>query len=239
MNQPPPCLDDLSVVIPVAPGDTDWAILLLDLQLLPAGAQIIIVGVETPPAEFEQLAASTVRCAIRWLQSAHGRGRQMNCGASSARGSFLWFLHADSRIDSKAFETLEAGLREFPNAIHYFDLAFHAGSPPLTRLNAWGANMRSRLLRLPYGDQGFCLSKEIFDRLGRFDESPPCGEDHKFIWRAHSKQIPVKPVNAKITTSARKYSRNGWLRTTCLHLWLTVRQGAPQFARLLAGKGAV
>jgi hypothetical protein len=163
----------------------------------------------------------------------------MNFGAAIASGSFLWFLHADSQIDPKAYEKLEVSLRESPGAIHYFDLAFHAGSPRLSRLNAWGANLRSRFLRLPYGDQGLCLSKEVFQRLGRFDESLPYGEDHILIWRAHNNRIPVKPVNAQVTTSARKYSQNGWLRTTCLHLWLTVRQAAPQFARLLMGKGAV
>jgi rSAM/selenodomain-associated transferase 2 len=239
VNQPTSCLADLSVVIPVGPGETNWATLLRDLQPLPIDAEVIIVGVDGPSAEFEQFAAATARCGTRWLQSAQGRARQMNFGASSASRSFLWFLHADSRIDSTAFEKLEAGLREFPNAIHYFDLAFHSDSPPLTRLNAWGANLRSRFLRLPYGDQGFCLSTEIFNRIGRYDESLPYGEDHILIWQAHANRIPIKPVHAQIATSARKYSRNGWLRTTCLHQWFTAKQAAPRFARLLARKGAV
>jgi rSAM/selenodomain-associated transferase 2 len=239
VNKPPRYLEDLSVVIPVAPGDRDWITLLPDLQMLPKSAEVIIIGVDGPPVEFEHLTASTVRCTTRWLQSACGRARQMNFGAASARGSFLWFLHADSRIDPNAFEKLEAGLRKSPTAIHYFDLAFHSDGPPLTRLNAWGANLRSRFLALPYGDQGLCFSRDLFDLLGGFDESLPYGEDHMLIWRAHHNRVPVEPINARIATSARKYIRNGWLRTTSLHLWLTARQAVPQFARLIAGKGAV
>jgi rSAM/selenodomain-associated transferase 1 len=87
-------------------------------------------------------------------------------------------------------------------------------------------------LRLPFGDQGFCLSNEQFCRLGGFNESLQYGEDHDLIWRAHRAGISVKRVPAPIATSARKYRREGWLRTTGLHLWRTINQAAPQFLRL-------
>jgi rSAM/selenodomain-associated transferase 1 len=157
----------------------------------------------------------------------------MNLGAMAACRRFLWFLHADSRLATNATASLDLALGINPEAIHYFDLTFHDDGPALARLNAWGANLRSRFLGLPFGDQGFCLSKEQFRRLGGFDETVRFGEDHLFIWRAHQNQVVVRPVGATVATSARKYARGGWLPTTLCHLWRTAAQALPQFARLL------
>jgi hypothetical protein len=226
-------LDDIAVIIPVGPGETAWKALLTDLGSLPRNAEVLLVGVDAEPADFKCYTAITLPFGARWLQSHPGRGRQLNYGVNDSTCSFLWFLHADSRIDSVALETLDRALRESPNAIHHFDLAFQSDGPRLTGINAWGANFRSRFLHLPFGDQGFCLSRDIFCQLGRFDESVPYGEDHLFIWKAHCKRIPVRRVAAQISTSARKYNQDGWLRTTSVHLWRTARQALPQFAGLL------
>jgi rSAM/selenodomain-associated transferase 1 len=230
-------LDDLSIIIPIGPGEMAWQGLLSDLKSLAPNAELLLIGADAPSAEFVKSKAA-LRCDARWLQSEPGRARQLNRGASAAARRFLWFLHADSRIERLALEKLEWAIRREPGAIHYFKLAFQPDGPLATRLNAWGANLRSHFFRLPFGDQGFCLSKKQFWCLGGFDESLRLGEDHLFIWQAHRKGVPVRPVAAKIVTSARKYSRDGWLRTTCNHLFQTGRQAIPQLARLLIAQGA-
>ena len=63
-------------------------------------------------------------------------------------------------------QTLKRNDRE---ALYYFSLKFDDGR--ILRLNSLGANLRSRLFSLPYGDQGFCLSKELFLRIGGFPEN--------------------------------------------------------------------
>jgi hypothetical protein len=177
-------LDDLTVIIPVGAKELAWRTLLNDLNSLPPGAEILLVATDPEPEDFDD-ATSKLQCATRWLQSVPGRARQLNLGAQNSTRSFLWFLHADSRVDAVALESLRRALRVKPSAIHYFALAFQVDGPRITCLNSWGANLRSRWLRLPFGDQGFCLSKRVFYALGRFDESARYGEDHLFIWRAH------------------------------------------------------
>jgi rSAM/selenodomain-associated transferase 1 len=256
-------LNDLSIIIPVGPGETAWKELLNDLILmaaheldppqqggrpsdgrpgtfpaqsslvLPTHCEVLVIGVEAPPAEFDDIKARCLHGDARWLVSRPGRARQMNLGAMVARRRFLWFLHADSRLTPSALASLDRAVRTNPDSIHYFDLAFHDDGPALARVNAWGANLRSRLLRLPFGDQAFCLSTEQFRRLGGFDESLRFGEDHLLIWRAHQNEVAVRPVGTQITSSARKYARDGWLLTTICHLWRTVAQALPQVARLL------
>jgi hypothetical protein len=226
-------LDELSIVIPIGPGDVAWKVLLSDLKGLPPNAEILLVGIDAEPEEFQALAAAALPCTARWFQSEAGRARQQNCGARNATRFFLWFLHADSRVDSVVLGGLGDALRQSCDAIHYFELAFQPDGPRLTGINAWGANFRSRFFHLPFGDQGFCLSKQLFDRLGQFDETVGYGEDHLLIWKAHREKVSVRPVAATLKTSARKYKHHGWLRLTCNHLWRTARQALPQLARLL------
>jgi GT2 family glycosyltransferase len=108
-------------------------------------------------------------------------------------------------------------------AIGYCRLRFGGDGPWLAGLNALGANLRSRLLKQPYGDQGLCMPKEAFDRLEGFREDLRRGEDLDFIVRAGMAGIPVRPVGATITTSARRYREQGWLRTTWRHQLAAVR----------------
>jgi hypothetical protein len=226
-------LDDLSIVIPIGAGESAWKALLSDLKDLPTRAEVLLVGVDSEPEEFKHYATTTLPCKARWLQSEAGRARQLNYGAENATRSILWFLHADSRVDSVILHRLDDALRSSCEAIRYFDLAFQADGPPLTSINAWGANFRSRFFHLPFGDQGFCIAKHIFCRLGRFDETVGYGEDHMLVWKAHRHKVPVRPLAATLTTSARKYKQQGWLWLTCVHLWRTGRQALPQLVRLL------
>lgn len=83
----------------------------------------------------------------------------MNVGADSARGEWLWFLHADSRLGPATLWALQRFLDRDVDALGYFDLAFRRDGPRLAALNAWGANLRSRWLGLPFGDQGFVIRK--------------------------------------------------------------------------------
>jgi hypothetical protein len=229
-------LDDLTIIIPVGAKENAWRSLLKDLKTLPPAAEMLVVGAEPKPADFEQFVARELSCATRWLRSTAGRARQLNYGAENSTRSYLWFLHADSHVDDLALGELKRALQDRPSAIHYFVLAFQTDGPRITRLNSWGANLRSRWFGLPFGDQGFCVAKAVFQALGKFDESSQYGEDHLLIWKAHQKGVQVAPIHAKISTSARKYRSNGWIRTTFVHLWRTARQGLPQFLRSLVNK---
>lgn len=210
----------LSIIVPIAPAEPDWRRLTDQLApLMPQDAELILVSSGAP------LLAGPWRC----LATTAGRARQMNHGASHARGGFLWFVHADTVLLPDSVPALMRFIDGATPALGWFDLAFLPDGPWLTRLNAWGANRRSHLLELPFGDQGLVLPATTFAQLGGFDEVAPYGEDHLLVWAAHEAGVPVRPVGAALLTSARKYAERGWARTSARHVWLTARQAWPRY----------
>lgn len=191
-------LDHISIIIPVAPDEAAHENLLQDLQQF--DAEIIV-------------------------SSEASRAKSLNAGAAKANQSFLWFLHADSRVRPDNITLLKLALSLRPDALHYFDLAFEEGG--LATLNACGANARSRLFGLPYGDQGFCISKTVFDKVGGYPEDVPYGEDLLFVRLAKKAGVELNRIPSELSTSARKYQQQGWLALTAkrqVQLWKLMRR---------------
>jgi len=230
-------LSQVSIIVPIGPADQSWRALLADLADVDEDAELLPIAADPQPADFDaQTDQAGPRCHLRWIATAAGRARQMNLGAQRSARPFLWFLHADSRVSHDALAALNRSLASHPHALHYFDLTFQNDGPRLAHLNALGVRFRSRCLGLPFGDQGLCLSRALFDRLGGFCESAPYGEDHLLVWAARRHRVPLRPVGAAIATSARRYQSEGWLRVTAQHLWRTGRQGLPQLLTLLRSR---
>jgi rSAM/selenodomain-associated transferase 2 len=221
-------LAQLSIIVPLAPGETTWRELLTDLTALPTGAQIIIVRASGVPLSLPQWAAGA---DLMQCETSPGRARQMNLGARTARGRWLWFLHADSRLAPDSLDALRTFIESHNAALGWFDLVFLADGPRLARLNAWGARVRSRSFGLPFGDQGLVMPAASFAAIGGYDETAAYGEDHLLVWAAHAARLPVLRVGAVLYTSARTYARNGWLTTTLRHWVLTLRQALPRWWR--------
>lgn len=153
-----------------------------------------------------------------------GRASQLNAGAQASDADWLWFLHADSRVDATTLAAAAAYVAGDPEAIGFFDLRFLDDGPRLMALNAAAANLRSRCLGMPFGDQGLLLPRPILQALGGFDPSLPEGEDHALMWRAHRMGIALRRLAATIFTSARKYAQHGWWQTIRRHLGLACSQ---------------
>lgn len=183
-------LDDVSIIIPTAPNET--AHLSLIEILSKTDAQIIV-------------------------SSENGRAQSMNIGAQKAEKQYLWFLHADTFLTDKNLSALENSLQQYPEALHYFPLKFTPSGLP--SINGWGANIRSILFGLPYGDQAFCLLKEKFYQMGGYDENTPYGEDLLFIRKIKKRGVNLKKIPSYLLTSARTYQYHGWLKTTLLYQW--------------------
>ena len=215
----------LSVIVPLAPGETEWQGLLQQLTSLPAGSEVIVVRAddESWPAP----ASWPMRLRYRECHCKPGRARQLNLGARLATGHWLWFLHADSRLRSDSLRELRRFLAEGIDALGWFQLAFRKDGPRWTILNAAGANLRSRWLGLPFGDQGLVLPRHCFEALHGFDEEARYGEDHLLVWAAHHAALPLRRIPALLETSARKYAQQGWLTTTLRHWRRTTAQAWP------------
>jgi hypothetical protein len=220
----------LSVIIPVAAGESAWRDLLKDLAELPASAEVLLAAVEPVPSDLSE-SCGRLPFRPRWLATRQGRAAQMNDATRSAAGEFVWFLHADTRLPIGTVDTLGNALEARPECLHYFKLRFFDG-PACLKLNELGVALRCRMFGLPFGDQGFCLRRELFLQLGGFDEGAPYGEDHLLVCAAKRRGVALHQVGGFIATSGRKYAERGWLRTTARHVGLTLRQAVYEAHRV-------
>ncbi len=199
----------LSLIIPVGPHERTCPRILDHLETLPDSWEIIVslTGDSKP--------ALPDRC--RQVQGSAGRGIQLNRAINAANGHWLWLVHADCLPDKQAIRSADQLAARDQACLGYCDLRFERDGPWLTRLNAIGANWRSRWLNLPFGDQGYCLQRRLFDRLCGFREDLPRGEDLDFLIRARGLGLDLQAMRGTMTTSARRYRDKGWLKTTLAH----------------------
>ena len=166
----------------------------------------------------------------RVVEAPRGRGRQLAAGADAALGDALWFLHADARPDA----ALLAGVAALAaghatgrplTAAWAGRLAIDAPGPAL-RAVAAGANLRARVLGLPYGDQGLLVSRAHYRAAGGFP-AWPLMEDVALVRALRATGVPVRLLDGHVIVSARRWQRDGVVRRT-LGNWRLL-------ARFLAG----
>ena len=140
------------------------------------------------------------------------RARQMNAGAEVARGRVLIFLHADTALPEGALEKIGLALEDPDYVGGAFDLRIDSDTLFL-RYISMRASQRSRMNRLPYGDQAIFLRKEYFDRIGRFKDIPLM-ENVELMLRIKKDRREICILPDKVTTSARRWQQDGALYTT-------------------------
>ena len=166
----------------------------------------------------------TVKVARKYasvvLDSNLGRGIQQHTGACHAHGDVFLFLHADTWLP-KGFETMiERTLSDSKTVFGAFRLGHHP-STALLNLVALMANLRSLLLKMPYGDQGLFMRRSDYFRVGGFKDLPLM-EDVDLVRRLN-KIGKFKLVGGRVRTSARRYHRNGVVYTTARNWSLIIR----------------
>ena len=216
----------VSVVIPLAPQDFAWQKLLPTLELPDCSEIILACGqqeIDTTALE------NTLDCPVVLAFGGSGRAQQMNIGAGAAKHEWLWFLHADSRMSKDTAKAVVDTVSQNKDGLFFFDLKFLADGPAAMKWNQMAVKWRSRRLKIPFGDQGFLIKKRVFQILGGYREDLSYGEDHVLVWKVRQDGYSVLPTGGSLYTSARKYRRGGWLKTTLHHVWLTIVQAAPNW----------
>jgi rSAM/selenodomain-associated transferase 2 len=154
----------------------------------------------------------------RVLAAPRGRAAQMNAGArcdAAAGAGVLLFLHADTRLPGDADRIVLRALADGDRCWGRFDVRLDAPGWPL-RLIETMMNWRSRLTGIATGDQAIFVTSAAFDRLGGFAPLPLM-EDIDFSRRARRLSAPAA-LRERVTTSARRWQRNGVWRTVLL-MW--------------------
>jgi rSAM/selenodomain-associated transferase 2 len=202
----------ITIVIPVLNDAAPLASLLLGLPLLPGDPTLEIIVVDGGEVSDRAMDALRERYpGVAWMRSAPGRGVQMNKGARRARGRWLVFLHADTRLGVGWVDVLRY-LDAQPRVVGgSFRFALDS-SRRVARWIEWGVKIRVRLFDLAYGDQALFVRRAVFEHLGGYRELPLM-EDVDFIRRLR-RHGGLAHAEVPALTSARRWERDGWLRRT-------------------------
>jgi rSAM/selenodomain-associated transferase 2 len=202
----------LSIVLPVLDEAGHLEAVLAELARGCPGADVVVADGGSRD-ESREIAARVP--GIRVVSSLRGRARQMNQGAAASRGDILLFLHADTLLPAGAADAIEQALRD-PGVVYgRFDVTLDSPRP-VFRMIAGLMNFRSRLTGICTGDQGIFVRRAAFERLGGYPEIPLM-EDVE-LTRRLKRLGRLAPLALRVTTSARRWERNGVARTIAL-MW--------------------
>lgn len=140
-----------------------------------------------------------------FLKAPKGRGPQLAAGAEAAKGAWFLFLHADTLLPPGWPAAIRTHIQSHPDTAAWFNLAFDDPSLPARLTAAW-ANLRSRLFRLPYGDQAMLIPRALYKATGGY----PDIEVMEDVALARALKSRQRSIGLTVTTSAEKYRQNGW-----------------------------
>jgi rSAM/selenodomain-associated transferase 2 len=214
----------ISVVIPTLNAEATLAATLT--ALVPAAVDGLVREVIVVDGGSTDKTVDIVEDAgAQLMRKSGGRGYQLAVGALRAKQPWLLFLHADTVLESGwereagAFmERTDAKPERASAGVFRFALDDIGAKPRLLeRLVA----ARCALLRLPYGDQGLLIPRQLYEEVGAF-RPLPLMEDVDFMRRLGRKRMTM--LSARAVTSADRYRRDGYLRRsvrnlTCLTLY--------------------
>jgi rSAM/selenodomain-associated transferase 2 len=202
----------LSIVIPALDEAANLARVLPTLVAREPAAEVLVV--DGGSADDSRAAVARVP-SVRWLSGPRGRARQMNAGARAARGDILLFLHADTVLPEGAGAAILAALADAGTVGGRFDVRLDSRRP-LLALVGWLMNRRSRLTGICTGDQGIFVRRTVFEALGGYPDIPLM-EDVELSRRLKRRgRLVALPL--RVVTSARKWEREGVVRTIVL-MW--------------------
>jgi rSAM/selenodomain-associated transferase 2/rSAM/selenodomain-associated transferase 1 len=198
----------LSIIIPTLNEQSNLPALLNQLQEAEDVEIIVSDGGST-----DETCRLAEQLGVKVVHSGKGRGRQMNAGAALARGDVLLFLHADSRLPPDFVATIRKAIQAGHTAGAF---RLRIDDPRwLYRLVEFGANLRSRWLQLPYGDQAMFIQATAFFAINGF-QNWPLLEDYDFAKRLR-RVGRILITNSATTVSARRWQRIGVLKATVLN----------------------
>jgi rSAM/selenodomain-associated transferase 2 len=152
------------------------------------------------------------RLGARVLTAERGRGPQLFAGAAAARGDWLLFLHADTRLGAQWPDAVQefiagasAGGGENAQAA-VFRFALDDDDPRARRIERL-ARWRGRVLGLPYGDQGLLLPRALYRQTGGY-RPITLMEDIDLVRRIGRRRLAT--LDCAAYTSAQRYRKGGW-----------------------------
>jgi rSAM/selenodomain-associated transferase 2/rSAM/selenodomain-associated transferase 1 len=197
----------ISIIIPAL---NEAATIARTLSHLEGGDNLEVIVVDGGSIDETAELAGSRRAKV--IQSNPGKAVQMNTGAAAAAGDILVFLHADTLLPEDFSHQIVSALNQNGVAAGAFRLTIDSTGAGI-RIIERMANLRSRFLRLPYGDQALFMRKSLFEEIRGFPDLPIM-EDFILVRRLKRKgKIVIVP--AAVVTSPRR-----WLHLGIFKTWL-------------------
>jgi rSAM/selenodomain-associated transferase 2 len=196
----------ISIIIPTYNEADQIASTIQDIKhkVQPDEAEIIVVD----GGSTDDTCSIAIELSVSVLISPRkGRAAQMNAGASLAKGTILYFLHADSIPPPQFTSHIKRAINKAAVA-GCFRLAFDHQHWFL-KLNCWFTRFNVNAVR--FGDQSLFVTREVFQKIGGFREDLLMMEDQEIIHRI-KREGQFIVMDDVVITSARKYLDNGIYR---------------------------
>ena len=190
---------NISLITPTFNEQKNVRIILENINLLKPKEVIIVDGNSTDKTR--KLLKNLI--IIRTKAS---RGAQLKKGADHSKEEWLFFVHADTKLNIKNIREIKCFIKKKNiHKVAFFHLKFNNASSFAYLISKW-ANFRSRVFNMPFGDQCLLIHRSYYKSIGGYEE----------IFRMEDMDIMLKiPKKNKfffksyIETSFNKYKDNG------------------------------
>lgn len=203
----------ISIVTPILNEEKQITSFLSNLKDLEGVFETILVDGGSSDHTLDEVARSIDGFChpIRFLQSDRGRAIQMNRGAEEARGEILLFLHSDCHIPRDSLKVIESVISKQEAIGGGFKHKFFDSNIFLRVLSGFG-NFRARLTEIFFGDYGIFLRKDVFRKIGGYDEISFL-EDVELCKKAR-KYGRLSQIDRYISASPRRFLADGEIAVT-------------------------
>jgi rSAM/selenodomain-associated transferase 2 len=196
----------ISIIIPVYNEAQNIGKLISYLIQHRKGSVIEIVVVDAASTD-DSLLIATNAGVKTVISPQKGRSAQMNFGASIAKGTILYFIHADTFPPATFADDISDAVKNGFD-IGRYRTKFDSDKWYL-KINAWFT--RFDWFVCMGGDQTLFITKELYNSSGGFKTDMLIMEEFEFVPRAR-KNVRYKIFNKAALISARKYNTNSWWR---------------------------
>ena len=194
----------LSVIIPSLDESKNLPLLLSDLSEL-RNIEILVIDANSKDKTKD---IAKIYGSNFYQLNERNRGLQLHYGAQKAKGNWLLFIHADSRLKDNWSEEVNLIIKRNNPIVYFFKFKIN-NQKKIYSILEFFVNMRCSFFKDPYGDQGLLIQKNKYFNNEGFKKIPLM-EDIDFIKRIKNKE-KILCLKNSIYTSSRKWERNNLL----------------------------
>ncbi len=201
---------EFSIIVPVFHEGERINDLIGSLNRLDFGKNVEIIVVD---GSHENDTLRVIRSShVIKISSEKGRARQMNAGALVANGEVLIFLHADTELPPQALEKIHALMERREYVGGAFDLSIKSDRF-IFKVIGILSSLRSRLSKVPFGDQAIFIRRECFNQIGGYKDIAIM-EDVELMRRIRKSGNKIWIFCDRVMTSPRRWEKEGVIYCT-------------------------